>query len=1560
MLGVRDLTVNKVPTAATVTFQTPIQVFGTYTQQSGTVASGTIYANGNWTATGGGYGSAAAVVVQGTGNQSFTSAVILPTVFINKTGGGWVRVPTGQTLQTGSFTIQAGEVDLNGGTLEVNGNFAVGVSGTPNTNGQAVFLCSSNPAATATASGLGGTLLVKATSGITGNFWIFNGVTAVIDTGRVAVDGDVYVDDASFAFTDHTAGGDTAPGSVLELRNNRGTAAALWSARPAAAPVLACFDLTLDKSGAGAGAQVNVSSTVRVANAFLVRGNTVANGNLGTSGPIQVLGPVTTAGTTARFTPVTVLEVRGSTAQTLAGTVPLPVVTVIKPTTAPALVSGTLATLTCVVQQGTLDLNGGTLDVRGWMQVGTGAAPAPSPAPTLVQASASGGGTLRVFAPDNQGASGTLFWLSDAQGTLDTGLIDLEGGLDVRSLTWAPAGTGSTHGVQFSGNRGSTVVAASTVQPNGYPARTLVLQDCTVAKLGGAPGDRVDFTASDVSVRGAFTMTSGTVNTDTGAGAFFVKLFGPFAATGGAFTPASWVSFEGAAPQTAGGAGGGLPNVRVNKAGGSLPADEVVFSGTLTLQSLLVLDGSAVVADPPTGSTALTVTTSLTVGSGSLSADRTNAPEFRMGLSNGGWCQVGTNLAFWGGGLESIASGTLRIHGNLQAQEDGGTGGRAFDLSAGSAPDQAVLEFAGNVPGTWYLVDQSGAARTLGCFDVVIAKTTGVTATATTPATVAGTLTVRNGLCATFGVGVLRLRGAWVHAGGGYAAGTQVMLDGTGTQPLPTATGLALPAITVDKPGGAAVVPTGATATVGRASAGEVFWVRQGTFDPNGGTLTVHGVFVVGDAGAATSHATAPRVVSGATASTVVVRATSAPPAGFTQDGDVLVAMNGAANSPATAVDATTLTAGRWQVGHRLAIDDPNFATGAGFAVQLDGNAGTQGPGEAFSRQPPGSPLLVVSHLEVAKTGGGLGATVKLLSPASVGGNVLVTSGTLDLASQPRLDVGGSWTVAAAASVTPTITPVRLVGATTPVAVTVNSATADFFDLVVQKSAGTDAVAIQSTATPTQPVVVQRQCLLAQGTCTVTAGQQLRVGAGAWLGSCQIGTGTGTATGIVAPGATLAMGAGSAFAVDAAATFVQVGTGAAARARLTSTSPGVARYAATIDGTWQAQWFEVSSVDANGLALGASARVTGAPQDFADGRWDWPQAGGVLLDLSATDGTTTKPSAAHRHEFANSPGASGAGNVSASSTTTTIYFLGATGALAGEAYDVEPAGPAPIYWNVATLQVAVAANTPPAAPVMPTQSGIGLGAWTLAETSGGESADVTSLTLAAVAGSTTAGWTNLRLVRDADASGTVTTGDAQIGATQNTFTGGTLGFSGVPLVSVPARGTVQVLLVGDTSGATSGTTLALALQQAGDVVAVGATSGLAAQVPGTFPATANTISVQSAGRLAVALGPQSPAAGTVLSGSTAASRNVVMGQWTLAADTLEAHALSGCTITDLATGTLAGVSNVRLFLDGGATPGALDGGDTQLGSGTTYDASRQVRFTGAPLLEHGNLHSGVP
>ena len=101
------------------------------------------------------------------------------------------------------------------------------------------------------------------------------------------------------------------------------------------------------------------------------------------------------------------------------------------------------------------------------------------------------------------------------------------------------------------------------------------------------------------------------------------------------------------------------------------------------------------------------------------------------------------------------------------------------------------------------------------------------------------------------------------------------------------------------------------------------------------------------------------------------------------------------------------------------------------------------------------------------------------------------------------------------------------------------------------------------------------------------------------------------------------------------------------------------------------------------------------------------------------------------------------------------------------------------------------------------------------------------------------------------------------------------------------------------------------------------------------------------GALTLTLGGLNPAAGNLLANQT----NMTMAQFTVTAGPLEGHNVTQILVDDVSTGTLAGVvSNVRLYNDNGTVPGTYDGGDTQIGTAVTYNASRRATFNGGPNL----------
>ena len=438
----------------------------------------------------------------------------------------------------------------------------------------------------------------------------------------------------------------------------------------------------------------------------------------------------------------------------------------------------------------------------------------------------------------------------------------------------------------------------------------------------------------------------------------------------------------------------------------------------------------------------------------------------------------------------------------------------------------------------------------------------------------------------------------------------------------------------------------------------------------------------------------------------------------------------------------------------------------------------------------------------------------------------------------------------------------------------------------------------------------------------------MTVGAGAWVGNCVVGVSGSVATLDLAAGATLALNGTANLGIDTNATLRTVGTGAAARARVTSTAPGTTRYNFVINGTWTAEWFAVVSPDTNGCQCGSTAQITGAPTaDWANGFWDWPAANGRLLNLNNTDSVnTTLPGSVAGNVFANTGGTSPASNVSASGTTPTLFFLQATGALAGETNDLEPVGPGPVFWNVGTLNIAVGANTPPARNILPSTNNVVLTQWQVTET-GGESVAVSSMTFTATGATANSG--NLRLYDDVDGSGTFSVGDQLLTAVAGpAWSGGAVTFTGTPLFTVAANGTKALFLLANVTTATVGAQYGASVAAATDVTGVGSPSGLTAQVTGSFAVAGTLVTVVGSGSVSAVLGGQTAPVGQILQNGS----NLAVGQFRLTADALEAQTLNTLTFELGGTGAASALSTLRLFRDVGTVPGVYDAGDVALGT----------------------------
>ena len=225
--------------------------------------------------------------------------------------------------------------------------------------------------------------------------------------------------------------------------------------------------------------------------------------------------------------------------------------------------------------------------------------------------------------------------------------------------------------------------------------------------------------------------------------------------------------------------------------------------------------------------------------------------------------------------------------------------------------------------------------------------------------------------------------------------------------------------------------------------------------------------------------------------------------------------------------------------------------------------------------------------------------------------------------------------------------------------------------------------------------------------------------------------------------------------------------------------------------------------------------------------------------------------------------------------------------------------------------------------------------------------DVTGLTITA-GGSLddSTGVASVRLYRDTDSTGTLTTGDAQLADGSFNVDDGSLSL-GFGAINIAAGGTVDLIVVYDLSAvASGGDTLRTIVGAASDVVASGVFSG-AAPTTGERALTGLPIIGDFAtigGALTVAVGAASPADGTAQPNAT----DVVMLQLALSADA-EAVDVSSLTIDAAGGGDESQhVLRVLLWRDDNGN-GTVDGSDATIGTPGSYaDDDGSITFAFAP------------
>jgi hypothetical protein len=204
----------------------------------------------------------------------------------------------------------------------------------------------------------------------------------------------------------------------------------------------------------------------------------------------------------------------------------------------------------------------------------------------------------------------------------------------------------------------------------------------------------------------------------------------------------------------------------------------------------------------------------------------------------------------------------------------------------------------------------------------------------------------------------------------------------------------------------------------------------------------------------------------------------------------------------------------------------------------------------------------------------------------------------------------------------------------------------------------------------------------------------------------------------------------------------------------------------------------------------------------------------------------------------------------------------------------------------------------------------------------------------------------VRLIRDVDGDGAAGIGDVQAGLATFSVDDGNIDFDTSAQPTLAAGGTVHYLVECDFAG-TAFTTSDFAFSVP---VPVGVTCQSAVTLNGVTPTGSmvtggvKTIATSGTGSLAVSLGGNSPAAGTV--GSP--SGNVPMLQVRLRASSMEAVNVSVVKFAASGTGDESVKVTAHLWRDNDGD-GQVSGGDVDLGAGTITGDNGTVEFTGLSL-----------
>jgi hypothetical protein len=1441
---------------------------------------------------------------------------------------------------TGTIQILSGRVWLSIGTLEVRGLFQVGQTTPPLAGNQIPVFDMLNT----------GLLWVRGLLGQAqhGDFYFQGGATGSLTAGTIRAEGVFVVDNQSFAM------GGT---STLEMTGNVNRTVQMFNNQVPAGKTNATLivqNFTVAKTLSAPGNQVDVLSDLDVRGDLKILSG-ILNGATGWTVVLAGQWPVNTG----QFTGNAVLQINTVGRFVLPGGQG-PLIRVNKSDASSpgdrCELGGNMSVYGVQVWDGVFDFMGFNLTVTGDFVMGSpNVANNQQAQPTLRMEAARGGGGLDVNATG--AGDGNFIVYNHSVTWIDSGRIDVDGDFKIDANGFTPLGTNV---IRLTGNRSTPVQIWSNKPAAGSQ---LTVRNFMVLKTGTNAGARADL-GSPIEVNGAFTMVSGRLN---------ASLPSPFNAT-------QRLNLKGS-PNAWAGTGGSYTNqfnptqrflVMVNGLG-----DQTCFTGVITSPDVppditidkapsalgetvspagSVLHGSQVFLADGTidvGSGSLIADKDLFVGSGTYSLDGPKAPKIRMTDLNG-LLEAKGDFYFMAGGVEEITNGTIRAHGHFKVV-DCCPSAPMFDLfDAGT--ETSVLEMSGGTgaPAQIFRADRTNAAQALNLVDWTIDKvTTATRVEAYSTINVNGAFVVRRGTVASPG-GVINIRGNWLTtSGGAYDPSANLALAGSGTTQS-IVSQVALPNVRVDKlqssPAGpnAAVVPSGSSLTTRN------FWVRQGVFRLNGGSVTVSGDFVVGGVSVPAGSEATLEISQATGGGTLVVQS----PVGSTGAGNFYFNTGHG--------EAANVDSGLIRVAGKFGVAEPTFRTQGTSVVEMFGNRGSRG--EVWNA----SGTLSLANLMVNKSGTIPGNQVDLISNLTLSGWFRMTQGIFNTNNSPLVQAGGEWTVGSGSIFIPTVTAVELTGtAGVPVTINVESAMAPFYDLKIVLPNGVDEANYLSVNGRT--LQANRSLQVKRGTLRIPAGGAVDVGAQASAGFVQLGDRTdGTASGtmVMAAGSRLVLANNATVSVEGntgnplspTGTMKLQGT-EASRVRVLSSMPGTARFDFTVGGVLEARYYDVISPKSSGLQLQNVVSLAGSDgRNLSNGAYEYPDANGTLLNLGGVSSTTRLPLSFRACRFSNPAAVSGAYNVRANpawvSGTDVVYFLGATGDWAGESHDFDPADgvggqDGHIKWSVGTIEVSLGPANPPARSIL-RQLGTATALQVrLEETSGKQAVDVQTLTFteSGPAGSIT----SASLYVDVDSNGQAGAGDQLLGT--RTYAGtpwrATFGTAGLTLFQVPTNGTRDLILVYALSGATpSPSTFQASLAAYTDVVgqvSVGSVM-LPAEVTGTFPVSGGALTVRDRGTLSVTTGPANPPTGQIIQGMVDAP----MEQMVVSAGTEETVSVSSLTLR-LAGGNGAAstmLHNARLYEDQN-NDGFLNGGEPLIGTVAAWGSTVPwtATFTGSPLLQ---------